>query len=347
MEGETITLNGQQAFEFVRTRKDVDDQTNLARMERQRVYLEAMKPQLMALSDTEIVQVMEEVNDYLVSNIGSQTVLDLAEKLKDYQELPELTIEGENTIEDGHWAYILNEDSLQRVIPAAVLPKKSKPEGQWKVRTQRKQDPNSRRWPSANRPKKRSDLVELFYLLWGHMLQIIACVIVGGAAAFAYTYFMVMPMYQATAKMYVASATYNSIVDIYDMQLGSQLALDYQELILSRPLMEDVAEALELDIEPAGIASMVSVNNPEDTRIIEITVTCPDPQLAADLANEIAYQASVHLPRIMEEPCAQHLRGCAGAKTEVQPQLFPQYAFGRHGAGGGILRHPGGALPNG
>ena len=116
VEGETITLNGQQAFEFVRARKDVDDQTNLARMERQRVYLEAMKPQLMALSDTEIVQVMEEVNDYLVSNIGSQTVLDLAEKLKDYQELPELTIEGENTIEDGHWAYILNEDSLQQVI---------------------------------------------------------------------------------------------------------------------------------------------------------------------------------------------------------------------------------------
>lgn len=116
VEGETITLNGQQAFEFVRTRKDVDDQTNLARMERQRIYLEAMKPQLMALSDTEVVQVMEAANDYLVSNIGSQTVLDLAEKLKDYQELPELTIEGENTIEDGHWAYILDEASLQQVI---------------------------------------------------------------------------------------------------------------------------------------------------------------------------------------------------------------------------------------
>ena len=53
------------------------------------------------------------------------------------------------------------------------------------------------------------DLVALFYLLWGHMLQIIACVIVGGAAAFAYTYFMVTPLYQATSKMYVASATYN------------------------------------------------------------------------------------------------------------------------------------------
>ena len=146
------------------------------------------------------------------------------------------------------------------------------------------------------------DLVALFYLLWGHMLQIIACVIVGGAAAFAYTYFMVTPLYQATSKMYVASATYNSIVDIYDMQLGSQLALDYEQLILSRPLMEDVAEALELDVKPEVIASLVNVYNPEDTRIITITVTCPDPQLAADLANEIAYQAGIYLPRIMESP---------------------------------------------
>ena len=116
VEGETITLNGQQAFEFVRTRKDVDDQTNLARMERQRIYLEAMKPQLLTLSDEDVVQVVDAVSDYLVTNIGSQTVLDLAEKLRDYQELPELTIDGESTIEDGHVAYILDEDSLQQVI---------------------------------------------------------------------------------------------------------------------------------------------------------------------------------------------------------------------------------------
>ena len=116
VEGETITLNGQQAFEFVRTRKDVDDQTNLARMERQRIYLEAMKPQLMTLSDEEVVRVVDAVSDYLVTNIGSQTVLDLAEKLRNYQGLPELTIDGTNTIEGEHVAYILDEDSLQQVI---------------------------------------------------------------------------------------------------------------------------------------------------------------------------------------------------------------------------------------
>lgn len=125
VEGETITLNGRQAMEYVRTRKDVDDQTNLARMERQRQYLEAMKPQLMALSDEEVIRVVDAVNDYLVSNIDSKKVLDLASKLKEYQELPELTINGENTVEDGHWAYILDENSLQQTILQLFYDEKS------------------------------------------------------------------------------------------------------------------------------------------------------------------------------------------------------------------------------
>ena len=125
VEGESITLNGRQAMEYVRTRKDVDDQTNLARMERQKVYLEAMKPQLMALSDEEVIQVVDAVNDYLVSNIDSKKVLDLASKLKEYQELPELIINGENTVEDGHWAYILDENSLQQTILQLFYDEKS------------------------------------------------------------------------------------------------------------------------------------------------------------------------------------------------------------------------------
>lgn len=172
------------------------------------------------------------------------------------------------------------------------------------------------------------DLVALFYLLWGHILQIIACVIVGGAAAFAYTYFMVTPMYQATAKMYLASATYNSIVDIYDLELGSQLAQDYQQLLLSRPLMEDVAEALDLDISPSGIASMVTISNLENTRILAVTATCPDPQMAADIANEVAYQAGIYLPRIMDSPAPNVYEDALVPTHKSSPSYSRNTVFG-------------------
>ena len=62
-----------------------------------------MKPQLLALSNEEVVQVMDAVNDYLVTNIGSQTVLDLAEKLRNYQGLPELTIDGTTPSKANMW----------------------------------------------------------------------------------------------------------------------------------------------------------------------------------------------------------------------------------------------------
>lgn len=146
------------------------------------------------------------------------------------------------------------------------------------------------------------DLVELFYLLWGHVLQIIVCVIVGGATAFVVTYFLMTPQYQATAKMYMVSASNSSIVNLSDLQLGTQLTLDYQELLLSRPLLEDVINALELDMLPEVLSKSVSIENPEGTRILSITVTSFNPQLSADIANTIVEQAVLYLPRIMETP---------------------------------------------
>ena len=37
-------------------------------------------------------------------------------RMQRYTELPLLTIDGENTVEDGYWAYELDQDSLQQII---------------------------------------------------------------------------------------------------------------------------------------------------------------------------------------------------------------------------------------
>lgn len=151
-------------------------------------------------------------------------------------------------------------------------------------------------------PEGEIDLVELFYLLWDHLLQIVVCIVLGGAAAFAGTYFLIAPRYQATAKMYMVSASNSSIVNLSDLQLGTQLTLDYQELLLSRPLLEDVIDTLNLDLSPEVLSEAIEIDNPEGTRILSITVTMFDPQLAAEIANSIAEQAVLYLPRIMETP---------------------------------------------
>ena len=144
------------------------------------------------------------------------------------------------------------------------------------------------------------DLVELFYVLWGHAWQIILCLIAGAAIAFAYTYFLVTPLYKATSSIYIVSASNNSVVNLTDLQIGAQLTADYQELMRSRPLLEDVIENLDLDMSTSALSSMITITNTSDTRILKITVTSPDPQESADIANELVNQACIYLPDIME-----------------------------------------------
>lgn len=147
------------------------------------------------------------------------------------------------------------------------------------------------------------DLVEIFYLLWNNFLKIVICLFIGAVLAFGYSYFMITPLYKATAKMYINSSS-NSVVNVADLQISNQLRGDYKELLTSRQLLESVINKLELEYTPRQLNGMLSIDNPTDTRIITATVTSPIPQQAADIANELVNQSKDFLPEIMksEEP---------------------------------------------
>lgn len=151
------------------------------------------------------------------------------------------------------------------------------------------------------------DLVDLFYVLWGHFWQILICLVLGALIALGITKFLITPMYEATSSIYIVSASNNSVVNLTDLQIGAQLTADYQELMLSRPLLEDVIDNLGLKdakgdeaMPVKTLRDMVKITNASDTRILKITVTSPDPQESADIANELVNQACIYLPQIME-----------------------------------------------
>ncbi len=146
------------------------------------------------------------------------------------------------------------------------------------------------------------DLVEIFYLMIDNIVKIVACLLVGAVIAFAGTRFLITPKYQATARMYIVSASNNSVVNISDLNLGSALRADYKELLKSRTLLEDVIDDLDLSEQYTyrNLQSMISVVNPTDTRILNINVTTADPVLSADIANSLVNQAKIYLPDVMK-----------------------------------------------
>ena len=144
------------------------------------------------------------------------------------------------------------------------------------------------------------DLVELFYVFLNRIWLLVICMAIGGAAAFAWTACFIKPVYKTSAEIYVVSASNNPVVNLTDLQIGNTVKTDYMELMLSRPVLEKVIESLNVNKTVSQIRSMVSITNKTDTRILQITATSTDPQLATDVANELATQSILLLPEIME-----------------------------------------------
>ena len=86
LQGTDVTLHGDQALHFVRARTSVTDGTNLSRMNRQRVFLDALYTQMRTRlqNDSRFALTMaNRLADYSTSDLIPEELSELAERLKD------------------------------------------------------------------------------------------------------------------------------------------------------------------------------------------------------------------------------------------------------------------------
>ena len=147
------------------------------------------------------------------------------------------------------------------------------------------------------------DLLELFYVLMNKLWIIILCGVVGAVVAFSGTKLLITPQYTASSMIYILSET-TSITSLADIQLGASLAEDFIVIGKSRPVIERVIRQLDLETNYEELASTISIVNKTDTHILTISVTNPDPELAADISNTLAENIKEQIADIMgtEEP---------------------------------------------
>lgn len=143
------------------------------------------------------------------------------------------------------------------------------------------------------------DLLELGYVLLDKIHYIVLCFLAGAVLFNAFAFFMIQPTYQSTAKMYIVSASNDSVVDLTDLNIGTSLTSDYEQLMLSDPVLEQVIDELKLEMEPKDLAEMITLENPADTRILNVTATSTDPKEARDIANKLTEVSVEYLPKTM------------------------------------------------
>ena len=166
------------------------------------------------------------------------------------------------------------------------------------------------------------DLLELFHVFTSNLHQIVFFLLLGAVIMNAYSYFFIHPTYESTAKLYVVSASGGSVLDLTDLNLGSSLAYDYEELILSYPVLEQVIDELNLDMDYTELQKLITITNPTDTRVLRIVVTTTEAELSAEIANSIMYTAQEYLPETMSitEP------NVAQVARASEEKVAPSYA---------------------
>ena len=131
------------------------------------------------------------------------------------------------------------------------------------------------------------DLLELGMVLLHHWWLLVIGLLAGGILAGCYTVFAITPMYRASATIYIFNKT-TSITSLSDIQLGSQLTVDFQIIAKSREVMEAVIEDCDLKMSVGALSGSVTVTNPTDSHMLTITATNANPELAARIANSLA-----------------------------------------------------------
>ena len=143
------------------------------------------------------------------------------------------------------------------------------------------------------------NLIDLFFVLWAKKWIIILSALAGFLLAVFFTQYIMPKEYISTTKVYVLSRQDENTTTYSDLQTGAQLTKDYQNLVTSSPVTQQVVRELNLSIGPNAVANMISVTVPMDTRILNISVTCNDPYLAKEIANAVRVAASSHIRDVM------------------------------------------------
>ncbi len=157
--------------------------------------------------------------------------------------------------------------------------------------------------PDSVETETEIDLLELFYRLLENLKYILLTAVLCTFAAGVYTFVFQTPQYEATAKLYVMNPR-DSAINLSDLQIGTYLKNDYQEVFKTWEVHEMVIKNLGLSYTYSQMQDMLTVTNPTDTRILYITVTSESARQATVIANEYATVAKKYISATMatEEP---------------------------------------------
>ncbi|MBM3717166.1 polysaccharide biosynthesis tyrosine autokinase [Microbacterium sp. LMI1-1-1.1] len=140
-----------------------------------------------------------------------------------------------------------------------------------------------------------SDYIRILRKNW---LVILATTLLGIAIAAGYSLTRT-PQYEASAEVFVSTQTSGSVQELQQGSSFTQARVaTYVNLVGTQVVLAPVVSQMELPFTAAQLAEKVTASNTLNTTLIQISVSDPDPTLAADIANNVAASLTAAVPRL-------------------------------------------------
>jgi capsular polysaccharide biosynthesis protein len=171
------------------------------------------------------------------------------------------------------------------------------------------------------------DLKEMFLEILSYWQWVALALVLGAVIAYSVSKFLMVPQYESTSQLYVLSKS-TSITSLADIQTGTSLTNDYMVVVEGRPVLEQVIANLSLNETYRSLKEKVTLNNPSNSRILEITVRDENPTIAKKIADEIASVGAAFIAEKMDQDPPNIIQSGYTDGEPVSPNTMKNTAIG-------------------
>lgn len=175
------------------------------------------------------------------------------------------------------------------------------------------------------------DLMELIYVMLRKWWMILVAALLGATIAVGVTKFVITPMYQSQAMIYVLTKT-TSVTSMVDLQIGDAITEDFKIIATSKPVIdmaiEEIEKTQDVTFTRKEILDMLTVTNITDTRILNIEALSDDPEYACWVANAVADATATRMKEIMQSDPPTTVERAEVENIPVSPSLLKNAALG-------------------
>ncbi len=143
---------------------------------------------------------------------------------------------------------------------------------------------------------KTISLKDLWNVLRGCFHYVIIAAVVVSVAFYFYAKANYVPMYSSTATLYLLGTKENSALDengkldqqwTVDYALANVVRADSRYLLTSRTVLNKLGDELGVKNGYGAFKSSISITNPEETRVLEVTAIATSPEMAKQIVDGV------------------------------------------------------------